>query len=72
MLGTLASNGLGRFGAFAMTFLLATCIAACHTIDRQSAPAAALPSNSMDLLGAGGPQDALSREIYYPGSGTDW
>jgi hypothetical protein len=56
-----------------MAFLLATCIAACHTIERQSALSAATPpGNSMDLVGAGGPQDALAREIYHPGSGTDW
>jgi hypothetical protein len=26
----------------------------------------------VDLLGEGGPQDDLAREIYHPGSGTDW
>ncbi len=25
-----------------------------------------------DLNGQGGPQDQLGREIYHPGSGTDW
>ena len=25
-----------------------------------------------DVVGAGGPQDQLGREIYHPGSGTDW
>jgi len=25
-----------------------------------------------DLLGTGGQQDNLAREIYHPGSGTDW
>ncbi len=71
MLGALAGNGLGRFGAFARALLLTVCTAACHTIDRQ-ASAGALPGSSIDLLGAGGPQDALAREIYHPGSGTDW
>jgi hypothetical protein len=27
---------------------------------------------SLDLNGKGGPQDQLGREIYHPGSGTDW
>ena len=26
----------------------------------------------VDLVGAGGAQDALAAEIYHPGSGTDW
>lgn len=26
----------------------------------------------VDLLGTGGQQDDLAREIYHPGSGTDW
>lgn len=26
----------------------------------------------VDLNGQGGPQDQLGREIYHPGSGTDW
>ena len=25
-----------------------------------------------DLVGSGGPQDALANQIYHPGSGTDW
>ena len=25
-----------------------------------------------DLLGQGGPQDELAREIHHPGTGTDW
>jgi hypothetical protein len=27
---------------------------------------------SVDVVGAGGPQDDLARQIYHPGSGTDW
>jgi hypothetical protein len=27
---------------------------------------------STDLVGQGGPQDDLAREIYHPGTGTDW
>ncbi len=26
----------------------------------------------VDVVGAGGAQDALAVEIYHPGSGTDW
>jgi len=26
----------------------------------------------LDLNGQGGPQDQLGRQIYTPGSGTDW
>jgi len=28
--------------------------------------------NKQDLLGSGGQQDNLAREIYQPGTGTDW
>lgn len=27
---------------------------------------------TVDLLGTGGQQDELAREIYHPGTGTDW
>ncbi len=27
---------------------------------------------STDLVGQGGPQDDFAREIYHPGTGTDW
>ncbi len=30
------------------------------------------PAVKQDLLGTGGQQDSLAREIYHPGSGTDW
>ncbi len=36
------------------------------------ASTAPIPSIRSDLVGAGGPQDALARLIYHPGSGTDW
>ncbi len=29
-------------------------------------------SGKVDVVGAGGAQDALAVEIYHPGSGTDW
>lgn len=33
---------------------------------------AAIAAGRADLLGEGGRQDELAREIYHPGSGTDW
>lgn len=33
---------------------------------------AAAPAARQDLLGTGGQQDNVAREIYHPGSGTDW
>ena len=33
---------------------------------------ASAPTAKQDLLGTGGQQDQLAREIYHPGSGTDW
>jgi hypothetical protein len=30
------------------------------------------PAVKQDLLGTGGQQDSFAREIYHPGSGTDW
>lgn len=33
---------------------------------------AATAAGKTDLLGEGGGQDELAREIYHPGSGTDW
>ena len=33
---------------------------------------ASAPTVKQDLLGTGGQQDNLAREIYHPGSGTDW
>ena len=33
---------------------------------------ASAPTVKQDLLGTGGQQDDLARQIYHPGSGTDW
>jgi hypothetical protein len=33
---------------------------------------AVAPTIKHDLVGSGGRQDSLAREIYHPGSGTDW
>jgi hypothetical protein len=29
-------------------------------------------SGKLDVVGAGGAQDQLARDIYHPGSGTQW
>jgi hypothetical protein len=44
-------------------------IAANRSATASDAPFAAGP---VDLIGQGGRQDDLAREIYHPGSGTDW
>lgn len=49
-----------------MLGLLALGAASCATGDRP------LSGSSSDLVGAGGPQDDVARQIYHPGSGTDW
>jgi hypothetical protein len=49
-----------------MLILLAGATASC----RETTVAGS--GNSLDLVGAGGAQDALAREIYHPGRGTDW
>jgi hypothetical protein len=33
---------------------------------------AVAPMVKHDVLGAGGQQDSMARDIYHPGSGTDW
>jgi len=43
--------------------------AASPSATASDAPFAAGP---VDLLGSGGHQDELAREIYHPGTGTDW
>jgi hypothetical protein len=44
------------------------------TVARNAAQSASdVPAGSkQDLLGTGGKQDELAREIYQPGTGTDW
>ncbi len=42
------------------------------TSGRSVATDAAAPTVKQDLLGTGGQQDNLARQIYHPGSGTDW
>ena len=53
----------------AMLILLAVATVSCRMTGETTVPSS---GSSLDLVGAGGAQDALAREIYHPGSGTDW
>jgi hypothetical protein len=47
--------------------------ASAYAANRSSvASDASKAGGSADLVGQGGPQDDLAREIYHPGTGTDW
>ena len=46
--------------------------ASAYAANRSSVATDASQAGSSDLVGQGGPQDDLAREIYHPGSGTDW
>ena len=67
-----------RYGNPADTPLArATADAKAHASAMAANPAAIASDASrmggpMDLLGTGGRQDDLAREIYHPGTGTDW
>jgi hypothetical protein len=53
--------------------LLTLSIAACADVGQpRSASNGPLSGSSVDVVGGGGPQDDLARQIYHPGSGTDW
>ena len=53
--------------------LLASSLAACANLaSSRSASNAPFSGSSVDVVGAGGPQDDVARQIYHPGSGTDW
>ncbi len=65
--------------SFAGAFALATGQAQHQAIAKNSGTSqpsivsdAVTPTIKQDLLGTGGQQDNLAREIYHPGSGTDW
>lgn len=62
--------------SFADAFALATGQAQRQAIAKNAAaPVAsdvAAPMIKQDLVGTGGQQDSLARDIYHPGSGTDW
>jgi hypothetical protein len=63
-------TGLARL---AVIGLVASSLGACadfsHSRSASNAPRA---GSSVDVVGAGGPQDDFARQIYHPGSGTDW
>ena len=46
--------------------------ASATAANRVGASDASGTSGPVDLLGMGGQQDELAREIYHPGTGTDW
>jgi hypothetical protein len=46
--------------------------ASAYAANRSSVVSDASKAGSADLVGQGGPQDDLAREIYHPGTGTDW
>ncbi|HJT06099.1 MAG TPA: hypothetical protein VJ747_04195 [Stellaceae bacterium] len=53
--------------------LVASSLAACANLaPSRSASSTPFAGNSVDVVGGGGPQDGLARQIYHPGSGTDW
>jgi hypothetical protein len=72
----LKSAQSGRYGNPADTPLArATAAAQARTMAANpSATASDAPFSAgpVDLLGQGGHQDAVAREIYHPGTGTDW
>ena len=43
-----------------------------YASNRSSVATDASHAGAPDLVGQGGPQDDLAREIYHPGTGTDW
>jgi len=52
-----------------MTLSMAACADVSNPRSAANGPAS---GNSVDVVGGGGPQDDLARQIYHPGSGTDW
>ena len=64
------SNNLARVVAIG---LLVSSVAACADLDlSRSASNPPFSGSSVDVVGGGGPQDDVARQIYHPGSGTDW
>lgn len=62
-----------RLARIAAIGLVASGLAACADLGySRSASNAPLSGSSVDVVGAGGPQDEIAREIYHPGTGTDW
>ncbi|HEX6842149.1 MAG TPA: hypothetical protein VF113_11490 [Stellaceae bacterium] len=62
--------------SFADAFALATGQTQRQAIAKNAAAPVAsdvtVPTIEQDLVGAGGQQDSVARDIYHPGSGTDW
>jgi hypothetical protein len=53
--------------------LVASSLAACAEVGQpRTASNGPLSGGSVDIVGGGGPQDDVARQIYHPGSGTDW
>ena len=46
--------------------------ASAYASNRSSVATDASQAGAPDLVGQHGPQDDLAREIYHPGTGTDW
>ena len=64
---------LAKLARLAAIGLVASSLAACADVGpSRSASNAPLSGSSVDVVGAGGPQDDAARQIYHPGSGTDW
>ena len=62
-----------RLANLAAAGLIASSLAACADFSHsRSASNAPLSGSSVDVVGAGGAQDDVGRQIYHPGSGTDW
>ena len=70
MSNSFRTSWLARALAFG---LVASSLAACADVGHpRSASNGPQFGSSVDVVGAGGPQDDLARQIYHPGSGTDW
>ena len=71
--GTLIRQSAESAPSFATVAALATGQTPHVTMAMNARSASDAPiAAKSDLLGAGGKQDALAREIYQPGTGTDW
>jgi len=47
-------------------------LAACADAGYSRSAANGGLGSSVDVVGGGGQQDEIARQIYHPGSGTDW
>ena len=62
-----------KLAHLAVIGVVASSLAACANFaPSRSASSAPFSGSSVDVVGAGGPQDDVARQIYHPGSGTDW